>query len=255
MGIRTDIAWANHTFNIAWGCQKISEGCKHCYADRLASRFGASVWGPNRRRRTFGHAHWREPLAWQKSAATAGVRRKVFCASMTDWCLDDATIDAERPKLWSLIRQTPDLDWLLLTKRADRIADCLPADWDDGWPNVWLGVSIETADYVWRADRLRAIPAVIRFVSYEPALGPLAQALDLTGLHWIIQGGESGMGFRPQNLDWARAMRDACRTAGIPYFYKQAAGPLPERNYVLDGEVIKQSPSPVRERAAAGLLF
>jgi protein gp37 len=161
---------------------------------------------------------------------------------MCDIFEDHPTIQAETKKLWALIRRTPWLTWQLLTKRPERIAANLPKDWDDGWPNVWLGVSIENAEYVWRADLLRKIPAAIRFVSYEPALGPLAQALRLDGLHWIIYGGESGPGFRPEDKQWARDMRTACLEHGVAFFHKQSAAYRTEIGIELDGRIVREYP-------------
>jgi protein gp37 len=146
-----------------------------------------------------------------------------------------------RPRLWQLIRQTPWLDWQVLTKRADRIAENLPAGWGAGWPNVWLGVSIENNDYVWRADCLRAIPATVRFISYEPALGPLDR-LDLTGIDWLIFGGETGPGFRTADLSWARDMEARCKAAGVAFFFKQQSHLFTERLTLLDGREVKEYP-------------
>ncbi len=111
----TAIEWTDHTFNVAWGCMKVSPGCQHCYADTLSSRYGFDVWGPaaTTERRTFGDKHWAEPYRWNKAAGNAGVRRRVFCCSMCDLFEDHPTIDAEREKLWPLIRATPHLDWRL----------------------------------------------------------------------------------------------------------------------------------------------
>lgn len=173
MGKDTGIPWTDHTFNMTWGCTKISLGCANCYADVWAARWGLDLWGANPRR-LFGPKHWAEPLKWQAAAKRDGVRRRVFTSSMADVFEDHPAIDAERPKLWDLIRKTPDLDWQLLTKRANRIAANLPDDWGDGWPNVWLGVSVEnqaTADE--RIPHLLKIPAAVRFLSVEPLLGPV----------------------------------------------------------------------------------
>lgn len=243
MASKTIIAWTDHTFNIAWGCVKVSPGCKNCYADKLSSRYGQSVWGPNNPRRTFGQKHWDEPLKWNLEAKRAGIRRRVFSSSMCDWCEDHPTIINEAKRLWPLIRATPWLDWQLLTKRADRIADSLPTDWLDGYPNAWLGVSIENNDYTWRADHLRIIPATVRFISYEPALGPLDQ-LDLTGIDWVIYGGESGPKFRPHDSQWARDMRDRCQASGTAFFFKQSSAYRTEMGIELDGEIIRQYPTP-----------
>jgi protein gp37 len=238
------IAWCDHTFNAAWGCEKISPGCTNCYADALSDRYGFDVWGPGKARRTFGEKHWKEPLAWNRAAERAGLRARVFCSSMTDVFLDDPTIEAERGKLWPLIRATPSLNWLLLTKRSDRIAACLPADWGPhGYSNVWLGVSVEGAEYAYRADQLRAVPAAVRFVSYEPALGPLAHALDLSGIDWLIVGGESGPRHRPMEHQWARDVKAACEAAGVAFFFKQSSAYRPDSGIELDGAVLRAYPS------------
>lgn len=250
MADKTLIAWTDHTFNIAWGCTKISPGCAHCYADTLASRYGFTAWGPKGTRRTFGVKHWAEPMKWQKLAAKCepgvlgdGEPRLVFSSSMCDWCEDHPVIAEERQKLWPLIKSTPCLHWQLLTKRADRIVDCLPEDWGDGYPNVWLGTSIENTDYAWRADWLREIPAVVRFVSYEPALGPL-HTLSLTGLDWVIFGGESGANYREADLQWSRDMRDHCLEHDVAYFHKQSSHFFTERGTTLDGETVRKFPTP-----------
>lgn len=253
MSEKTIVAWTDSTWNLAWGCVKVSDGCKFCYAENLADHGVRAykkegevvgVWGPNRPRRTFGASHWAEPLKWERTAVKAGRRHRVFCSSMTDVFLDDPIIDAEREKLWPLIRQTPHLDWQLLTKRPERIAECLPADWgNSGWPNVWLGTSIEDMRVAERADFLREVPAVVRFISYEPALGPLVD-IDLTGIDWLIQGGESGSGYRPMDLQWARDMRDTCERKGVAYFFKQSAAYRTEMGIELDGEIVRNYPTP-----------
>lgn len=243
MSIKTIIAWTNHTFNIAWGCTKISPGCANCYADTLSTRYGHDIWGPKKPRRTFGEKHWAEPIAWNQLARSQRQIHRVFCSSMCDIGEDHPTIDREREKLWPLIRSTPWLHWQLLTKRADRLQKILPKDWGQGYPNVWLGVSIERDDYTWRAERLRRIPASIRFISYEPALGPLP-SLDLEEIDWVIYGGESGPGFRAHDLAWPRTMRDRCRQEGVAFFYKQSAAYRTETGTTLDGETIREFPQP-----------
>jgi protein gp37 len=220
---KTIIGWTTHTWNLAWGCEKISPGCLHCYADTLSSRYGHDVWGKGKARRTFGAKHWDEPLKWNREAKAEGVRRRVFCSSMTDWCLDDPTIDRERAKLWGLIDRTPMLDWQLLTKRADRIASCLPSDWGECYPNVWLGVSVEDKKHgLPRIDHLRENKAWVRFLSVEPLIEDLGD-LDLWGIDWVIIGGESGSGHRPMDHGWARAIRDQCVAQGVALFFKQSA--------------------------------
>lgn len=244
MADKTIIAWTDHTFNIAWGCQKISPGCANCYADTLSHRYGWDVWGPGKPRRTFGEKHWNEPLKWNKDAAKEGRRHRVFSSSMCDVFEDNQTVESERGKLWNLIRETPWLDWQLLTKRADRIVDNLPDDWGKGYPNVWLGVSVENNDYGWRVDCLRDIPATVHFVSYEPALGPIDK-VDLNGIEWLIVGGESGPGYRKMDTEWARQAREMCALSGTAFFFKQSSAIRTEMGIELDGEIVRNYPEPL----------
>lgn len=244
MSDETIIAWTDHTFNPWMGCEKISEGCRHCYAEALTkNRMGLTLWGPGGRRQVTSRENWKNPLKWNQQASEEGRPHKVFCASLCDVFEDHPTAADTRPRLWDLIRQTPNLMWQILTKRPHRIAECLPADWDAGYPNVWLGTSIEDNRVAARADCLRAIPAPVRFISYEPALGPLDQ-LNLAGIQWVIYGGESGPGFRAEDKQWARDMRARCAVAGIAFFHKQSSGWRTELGIELDGEIIRQYPDP-----------
>lgn len=221
MGENTAIGWTDHTFNCWWGCLRVSPGCEHCYAEVLREAHRPQDLGPAKTtaRRTFGEAHWREPLTWNRKAAKEGVRRRVFCASMADVFEDHPTANAEREKLWDLIRATPWLDWQLLTKRPDNIARMLPADWGGGYPNVWLGTSVENSDYYHRITALEAIPARVRFLSCEPLLGPIYP--NLAKIHWTIVGGESGPKRRPMDLDWVEWIEAACRVHDTAFFMKQ----------------------------------
>src|SRR5262252_8270768 len=245
MGETTAIAWTHHTFNIAHGCLKVSPGCAHCYAETLTHRWTDRViWGPpaTTDRRTFGPEHWHKPELWNLAAARSRRRRRVFASSMCDVFEDHPTITRERAKLWPLIAGTPWLDWLILTKRAERIAPNLPANWPTLRAQVWLGVSIENNDYVGRADAIRALDATVRFVSYEPALGPVDR-LNLAGLDWLIVGGESGPGYRPMDLAWVRDLRRRCTTAGVAVFFKQSAAPRTEMGIRLDGRIVRHYPT------------
>lgn len=200
MGESTSIAWCDHTFNPWWGCTRVSPGCAHCYAEAFAKRTGLG-WGPRAERRFFGEKHWAEPLKWNRKAAADGVRRRVFCASMADVFEDRPELVEPRVQLWRLIRACPDLDWLLLTKRPENFSamlpwtdcwsdvckagavdgiTCPPDECDlelggvraDPWPNVWLLVTAE--DQLRANERIPILlktPAVVRGVSYEPALG------------------------------------------------------------------------------------
>ncbi|HTD88794.1 MAG: hypothetical protein DMF06_00930 [Verrucomicrobia bacterium] len=247
MGDKTAIAWTNHTFNPWWGCTKIDPGCAHCYAETFAhNRIGLDIWGPNKPRRELSDKHWSEPMRWNEAAKRDGKTHRVFCGSMCDWAEDHPKANSLRPRLWSLIWATPYLTWQLLTKRADRIANCLPMGWNSGYRNVWLGVSISEAKGLWRRDELVQVPAVVRFISYEPALGDISATLDLHGIDWVIFGGESGPGHRAPDgwQDWARLMRDRCAASGVAFFFKQSPAPRTEMGTTLDGVTLREFPQP-----------
>lgn len=250
MGRDTAIAWTDHTANFWLGCLKVSPGCKHCYAETLTrDRMGLKVWGP-RSGRQVAKAVWQNVPKWDAAARAEGRSRRVFCMSLGDFFEDHADLPEARERAWDLIRRCDALDWQILTKRPENIAAMLPPDWGAGWEHVWLGVSIEHDRVRERADRLREIPAAVRFVSYEPALGPLAGCLDLSELSWLIYGGESGNNRRPEGTPedpklWARVLRDACREAGVAYFHKQSSHRFAGRGVELDGEILQEFP---RER-------
>jgi len=223
VGKNSKIEWTHHTFNPWWGCVKLSPACKNCYAETWARRVGAPVWGARAPRRFFTDNHWCAPLKWNREAEQDGVRRRVFCASMADVFEDRRDLDEWRNRLWRLIEATPQLDWLLLTKRPERVAAL--ANWRDGlWPgHVWLGTTVETQ--IWAGKRLpalAAVPAAVRFVSCEPLLGPLNLTPWLgTDVQWVIAGGESGPHSRPSNPAWFRSLRDQCLDAQTAFHFKQ----------------------------------
>lgn len=223
MGEKTGIAWTDSTWNLAWGCVEASAGCDHCYARTQSARYGFDVWGVNKPRRVFGEKHWNEPRKWNRAAEAAGVRKRVFTSSMTDVFLNDPMIDEERQKLWPLIRETPWLDWQILTKHPERIVANLPDDWGSGYPNAWLGVTVENAAASWRAAMLVGIPAVVHFLSVEPMIGAVP-TVELAGIQWVIIGGESGSGHRPLVHNWARDLVTRCEAMGVPVFFKQDSG-------------------------------
>lgn len=223
MGKDSAITWTDHTFNPWWGCTKVSPGCTNCYAAAFDKRVGGDHWRPNGERRRFGEAHWREPIKWDRAAASAGVRARVFCASMADVFEDRRDLDGERARLWNLIEATPHLDWLLLSKRPENMRRMLPT-LTAPWPNVWLGATVEDADHTWRAAILRQVPAAVHFISYEPALGPIADAVNLHGIDWIVCGDESGARRRPAEVQWFRDLRDRCERDGVAFHFKQWAG-------------------------------
>ena len=250
MAENTKIEWTDHTFNPWIGCTKVSPGCDHCYAENLMdTRMGVASWRPGAERVRTKDANWKMPLRWNAQAdafmAQHGRRQRVFCASLAD-VFDNAVDPQWRADLFDLIAATPNLDWLLLTKRIGNVGNMLPVpfDFDKHYPNVWIGATIVNQV---EADRdipkLLDVPARVRFLSMEPLLGPV----DLTGewltaklgaypfkglasehrtrlvdlLDWVIVGGESGPRARPMHPDWARSLRDQCRAAGVPFLFKQ----------------------------------
>lgn len=222
MGKNSKIEWTNHTFNPWWGCTRVSAACKHCYAEAWAKRVGKKVWGAKAPRRFFGDAHWSEPLTWNEEAEAHGSHARVFCASMADVFEARKDLDPWRQRLWALIEKTPHLDWLLLTKRPERISRTVP--WSTDWPkNVWMGTTVEdqeSADE--RLPQLASVPAVVRFISAEPLLSKLEIGTWLgTSIDWVITGGESGPRARPSSPSWFRHLLIQCMQADVPFHFKQ----------------------------------
>lgn len=179
MGENSAIEWTDHTFNPWIGCQHVGPGCDHCYAEqqtpaRVARAHGTELWGAHAQRQRTSPANWRKPLAWNREAAESGQRKRVFCASMAD-VFDNAVPREWRADLFNLIRATPNLDWLLLTKRIGNVAGMLPPGFTAAeWPNVWLGITVVNQLEAERdIPRLIRIDAVVRFLSIEPLLGPI----------------------------------------------------------------------------------
>lgn len=227
MGSATGIEWTHHTWNPWQGCSRVSPGCAHCYMYRDKARYGQDPATVVRSK----PPTFRKPLAWKDPAL-------VFTCSWSDWFHADA--DAWRDEAWDIIRRTPHLTYQILTKRPERILAHLPHDWDTGWPNVWMGVSVENPRWTHRIQQLVEVPATVRFLSCEPLLGNVSLAASwMPHLHWVIVGGESGPRARPMDLDWARWLRDQCQYAKIPFFLKQLGGtsnPRAHQAAVLDGQ-------------------
>jgi protein gp37 len=224
MAENSGIEWTTHSFNPWVGCTAVSAACDFCYAEELVTRLGHVEWGPHgNRRRT---KTWGKPVKWNREAGETGERPRVFCASLADVFDNHKSIeDSWRRELWKLIRETPNLDWLLLTKRPQNIERYLPSDWgSEGYANVWLGASAENqTEFDRRIGPLTSVPAKVHFLSMEPLLGPV----DLKGgadIEWIVSGGESGESYRPADPDWFRSLRDQCEEAGIPFLFKQWEG-------------------------------
>jgi protein gp37 len=234
------IEWTDHTFNPFWGCTKVSPACDHCYAESFSKRVGYSetgskfpIWGKDAERRFFDAKHWEEPKKWDREAAREGVRKRVFCGSMCDVMEDyngtghlvKETIEESRRWLWNLIVRTPNLDWLLLTKRPQNYRRFLPDSWLRGNipPNVWGMTTVESGDYLWRVEELVKVPFNVRGLSVEPLLGSLhlTPHLEMGSIHWVIAGGESGHGARPMNPVWVRNLRDQCSDAKVAFHFKQ----------------------------------
>jgi protein gp37 len=241
MGKETKIEWTHHTFNPWWGCVRVSPACKHCYAETWAKRLGEDLWGAKATRRFFTDSHWKEPIKWNSEAQKAGVRRRVFCASMADVFENRKDLNAARERLWRLIEATPHLDWLLLTKRIDQVKKLSP--WSGKWPiNIWLGTSTEKQNWLEkRVDHLLIHDATVRFVSAEPLLGPLEISKWLSkagsassGINWVIAGGESGPNSRFMNPLWTELLRDQCNDAEVPFHFKQWGHWAPEE-IILEG--------------------
>lgn len=244
MADRSSIEWTEATWNPVTGCDRISEGCDNCYALTLAKRLkamGAPKYQNDGDPRTSGPGFrvtvhpgaLDQPTKWRSP-------RVVFVNSMSD--LFHARVPVSFVKdVFDVMRDTPQHTYQVLTKRAiraRRLSDQL--DWPE---NMWLGVSVETAEYFDRIDQLRQIPAAVRFLSCEPLLGPL-DGIDLEGIGWVIAGGESGPNYRPMQVTWAQSIRDACVDAEVPFFFKQWGGRTPKQlGRELDGRIWSEYPA------------
>lgn len=214
MSDRSTIEWTDATWNPVTGCTEVSPGCDNCYARTFAERWRGVPGHPYEQ--GFDLRLWPErldqPSRWTKP-------RIIFVNSMSD-LFHQAVPDEYIAKVFDAMRRTPRHQFQVLTKRPGRMASVLQRIQPTPLSHVWLGTSVESEEYTWRIDKLRATPAAVRFVSLEPLLGPLPN-LDLSGVGWVIVGGESGHGAREMDIDWARDIRDQCATAGVPYFFKQ----------------------------------
>lgn len=224
MALHTNIEWADATANFWIGCTKLSLACDHCYAERdWDHRKHRVTWGPHGDR-SYVKAGAQVMRKMQRQAAAFiaehGRKPRVFINSLSDFADNHKSIQPQwRDEVWQLARECPDVILMILTKRPQNLPDYLPTDWEDGYPNVWCGTTVEHETEERRADSLHKIPAALRFLSCEPLLGPINPAL--RGIGWVICGGESGPGARPMHPDWARSLRDQCATASVPFFFKQ----------------------------------
>jgi protein gp37 len=216
----TSIEWADCTWNALTGCTKISPGCKNCYAERMSKRL--KLMGQPNYQNEFDltlHPHMLElPLKWKTP-------KRVFVNSMSDLYHKDVP-EEFIGRVFDTMNRAHWHTYQILTKRADRLEELSPRlPWA---PHIWQGVSVENADYTFRIDHLRRTGAHVKFLSVEPLLGPIPN-LDLTGIHWVIVGGESGGGCRPMEVEWVRQIRESCRHQGVAMFFKQTGEKLARR--------------------------
>lgn len=240
MAENTKIEWCTHTFNAWIGCTATSPACDHCYAEKLAKAYGWAEWGVGKPRMRTSPANWAKPLKWNREAVAAGTRPTVFSNSLSDWA-DPEVPEEWRADLFAKIRQTPQLDWLLLTKRHALALRYL-REHAKGITNIRIGMTVENNNWaILRLTRLINIADVLglpTFVSYEPALGPVnwkrwldRDYIEGGRIGWLIAGGESGHQARPPHPDWFRAARDACARHGVPFFFKQWGEYHPSRDH------------------------
>lgn len=218
MGHKTAISWTDGTFNPWWGCTEVGPGCERCYARALDKRVGGDHWGIGKPRRFFSDKHWNEPRRWNaKALEKFGRRMRVFCASMAD-VFDNEVGQEHRDRLWRLVEETPNLDWLLTTKRIGNAAKMGP----EYWPaNVWVIITTATQEELDRdARKLRELPVPVKALSVEPQLARVS-VLEYPWLDWVICGGESGAHARPFHMEWASQLRQECVTGGIAFHMKQ----------------------------------
>ena len=234
----TSIEWTDRVWNPVTGCTKISPGCKHCYAERMAKRL-EGMGQPNYRngfKLTLQPQMLDIPLGWKSP-------QRIFVNSMSDLFHVDVSLEYIR-RVFDVMRRANWHQYQILTKRSERLRELSPKlDWPE---HVWMGVSVENADYVHRIDDLRHTGAAVKFLSLEPLLGPLPK-LNLRGIDWVIVGGESGPGARPMDSRWVKDLRDQCRRADVPFFFKQWGGVRKkETGRKLEGRTWNEMPSELR---------
>ncbi len=246
----SDIEWTEATWNPVAGCLMVSPGCTNCYAQRLAARLQAmgSPKYEGTTRRTGNRHVWSgrvnvhpavfdAPLRWRRPL-------RIFVNSMSD-LFQEAVSDEVILRIWSVMRYATWHTFQVLTKRPERMSEFLSHS-KFQLPNVWVGTSVESASYVDRIDILRPVAASVRFVSFEPLLGPVTP-IDLTGIHWAIVGGESGPGARPMARQWVESIKAACQDQNVAFFFKQWGGTQKRRQgRLLDGRTWDEYPATQR---------
>lgn len=229
MATVTSIEWTERTWNPVTGCSKVSQGCKHCYAERIADRF----WGD----RPFTEVR----IHSERLSQPSSIKRPtmIFVNSMSDLFHLDVP-DSFIREVFQVMADCPRHTFQVLTKRSERLRELGPSlPWR---PNIWMGVSIEDEDVLGRLDDLRSVPAQVRFLSLEPLIGPLKD-LELSGIHWVIVGGESGPGARTMKREWVRDIRRQCGASDVPFFFKQWGGVFKKQSgRALDGRTYSEFP-------------
>ncbi|MEX0346715.1 MAG: DUF5131 family protein [Rhizobiaceae bacterium] len=246
MATNSSIEWTEATWNPVAGCSILSPGCTNCYAMRMARRLeamGQSKYAGTTRM-SGGRSKWSGTIRLDERSLEIPVRwksgRMIFVNSMSDLFHEDVPLDFIR-RVFNTMTDTPQHTYQILTKRAELLEE-LAGKLD--WPNnVWMGVSVESGDYKYRIDHLRRTDAAVKFLSLEPLLGPLGK-LDLTGIDWVIAGGESGPGARPLDIDWVRSIRDQCLAANVAFHFKQWGGVNKKKTgRILDGRTWDEFPA------------
>jgi protein gp37 len=246
MGGKSSIEWTEATWNPVAGCTVLSPGCTNCYAMRMAARL--ALMGRNKyvgtTRKSGGRSKWNGKVILDSASLEAPLQWKVgrliFINSMSDLFHDEVPGEFIE-KVFSVAATTPQHTYQVLTKRAERL---MTLGQTLSWPeNLWMGVSVENADYTWRIECLRKTPAKVRFLSLEPLLGPLGD-LDLHNIDWVIVGGESGPGARPMDEQWVRSILDQCRRLKVPFHFKQWGGANKKKaGRVIDGRTWDEMPA------------
>ncbi|PIE53418.1 hypothetical protein CSA37_01510 [Candidatus Fermentibacteria bacterium] len=240
MALNSDIEWTEASWNPVTGCSKVSPGCLHCYAERMAFRLQA-----------MGQKNYVDGFAVRTHPSALGIParwrkpRVIFVNSMSDLFHSEVSSDFIH-SVFDVMNSVDRHIYQVLTKRSSRLMEISnELSWS---PNIWAGVSVEDADYLYRIDHLRCAPAAVRFISFEPLLGTVA-SVDLSGIHWVIAGGESGPGARPMRSEWVCRLRDICLEQNVPFFFKQWGGVRKKKNgRELDGKFWDQMPLPVAAR-------
>ena len=244
---KTRIRTADYTMNWWVGCTRVSEGCERCYAADWVTKLGQrDFWTPSRTQT------WRHPYAWQRRLERTGGTAMVFCNSFSDFFHPASACGEWRAEAWRTMGATPNLVYRITTKRPENVGRMLPPDWGEGYPNVWLGVTVESRRHLGRLGILRSIPAAARYAAMEPLLEDVTPGLDLGGVSWVVCGGENGRGCRPMDIEWARNLRDRCEAQRVPFWYLGGGGGH-QKNNLLDGALHEELPPwpGITERACA----